>query len=117
MDTQLSRFMRLMTARPCRSSFAPFDGTISSERIAPTACTRLSLRAFFRYVPRLLGDLVGRRPALQAAAGEAESLHARGSIARRVASRAWRTAASSPSTGQSQPSVPSTRSVGSPLLL
>ena len=49
MDTQLSRacpersegFMQSMTARPCRSSFAPFDGTISSERGAPTACTRL----------------------------------------------------------------------------
>ena len=42
MDTQLSRFMRSMTARPCRSSFAPFDGTISSERIAHTACSRRS---------------------------------------------------------------------------
>jgi hypothetical protein len=35
MDTQLSRFWQSMTARPCRSSFVPFDGTISSERVAP----------------------------------------------------------------------------------
>jgi len=40
MDTQLSRFRRSMTAQPCRSSFAPFDGTISSERVAPTGSSR-----------------------------------------------------------------------------
>jgi hypothetical protein len=57
MDTQLSRacpersegFSRSMTARPCRSSFVPFDGTISSERVAPhrvqpTAYTRREQR-------------------------------------------------------------------------
>jgi hypothetical protein len=49
MDTQLSRFKRSMTARPCRSSFAPFDGTISSERIAPTACSRLATARFINY--------------------------------------------------------------------
>jgi hypothetical protein len=49
MDTHLSRFWRSMTARPCRSSLAPFDGTISSERVAhmrvqPTAYTRREQR-------------------------------------------------------------------------
>ena len=43
MDTQLSRFWRSTTARPCRSSFAPFDGTISSERVAPPTCTRRAI--------------------------------------------------------------------------
>jgi hypothetical protein len=45
MDTQLSRFLRSMTARPCRSAFVPFDGTISSERVAPCACSRPPTRA------------------------------------------------------------------------
>ena len=45
MDTQLSRFKRSMTAQPCRSSLVPFDGTISSERVAPRACSRPPTRA------------------------------------------------------------------------
>jgi hypothetical protein len=58
MDTQLSRacpersegFERSMTARPCRSSFAPFDGTISSpaadrtNRFQLTGAARLRQR-------------------------------------------------------------------------
>ena len=51
MDTQLSRFKRSMTARPCRSSLVPFDGTISSERVAPSACSR-------RRHTRLLGKIL-----------------------------------------------------------
>ncbi len=47
MDTQLSRFWRSVTARPCRSSFVPFDGTISSERVAPSVSSRRATRAAF----------------------------------------------------------------------
>ena len=45
MATQLSRFLRSMAARPCRSSLVPFDGTISSERVAPRASSRRATRA------------------------------------------------------------------------
>ena len=34
MGTQLSRSLRSVTARLCRSTFVPFGGTISSERVA-----------------------------------------------------------------------------------
>jgi hypothetical protein len=40
MDTQLSRFIQ-----PCRSSLVPLDGTISSERVAHSACSRHATRA------------------------------------------------------------------------
>ena len=39
MDTQLSRFIQ-----PCRSSLVPFDGTISSERVAHTGVQPTLLR-------------------------------------------------------------------------
>jgi hypothetical protein len=59
MDTQLSRacpersegFRRSMTAQPCRSSFVPFDGTISSERIAPLGSSRRATRPTGARVP------------------------------------------------------------------
>jgi hypothetical protein len=68
MDTQLSRFIQ-----PCRSSLVPFDGTISSERVAPTACTRLPTARFFNHtlpekalvkVTRLAGPAAGEAEAL-----------------------------------------------------
>jgi hypothetical protein len=75
MDTQLSRFRRSMTVRPCRSSFAPFDGTISSERVAHTSMQPTPTHA------RLLGEvlgvvvvLVGRQPS-GAAEAPAVMLH------------------------------------------
>ena len=47
MGTQLSRFLRSVTARLCRLAFVPFGGTISSERGAPRASSRSTSRAAF----------------------------------------------------------------------
>jgi hypothetical protein len=60
MDTQLSRFRRSVTARPCRSSFVPFDGTISSVRVAPTGVQPTAYtRREQRYLACVSCQLVG----------------------------------------------------------
>ena len=75
MDTQLSKFWRLMPPEPCRSSpVASYEAAVSSERVAPNACSRPPTARFIKgvlpaKVPYLRGALLAWRRLMRGSLG------------------------------------------------